>query len=277
MSSSARKKQRRTRAVGSFWRAVRLIAISAFVCLALIAVIFAVVESAQPPLGKQTQTAAACTPTLVTTSSQAPPEKWYSINSGSAADILTAAKCTDMYQSELQGSDIIAQDLHSGTLADPVLVIPYRDDVGLAQYWVVPVVNASNHPLAFLTLIYDPQSRMVQEGEFDAVTGDMFYVNHSFPAVTENGAVASVSTEQHVSMAQGQAAQLIYFPANTIAITEGTDHWNGGGTSPIDPIWRVPGADGQWHFVDHNGQAHLNTDLPVDPSYQPMPASTTIQ
>ncbi|HLW02893.1 MAG TPA: hypothetical protein VKT82_29825 [Ktedonobacterales bacterium] len=278
MSQPARKKNRRsTQRVGSFWRAVRLTAIISFVSLAVIAVVFALVESAQPPLGKHTQTAASCTPTLVSTGGQAPPEKWYSINSGSAADILSAAKCTDIYQSALQGNDIIATALHTGMLANPVLVKPYRSDVGLAQYWVVPVVNASNRPLAFLTLFYDPQSQRIQEGEFDAVTGNMFYTSHAFPAITANAAVAAVSAEQHVALAAGQAAELIYFPADVIGIQQGTNHWNGGGTSVIDPIWRVPGADGLWHYVDHNGQSHPSTDIPVDPSYQPMPASTTIQ
>jgi hypothetical protein len=278
MSQPARKKNRRkTQQAGSFWRAVRMTAIVSFVCLAVIAVVFALVESAQPSLGKRTQTAAGCTPTLVSTSSQAPPEKWYSINSGSAADIQSAAKCTDMYQSAFQGNDIIAAALHSGTLAAPLLVKPYRSDVGLSQFWVVPVVNASNHPLAFLTLIYDPQTQRIQEGEFDAVTGDMFYASHVFPAVTANGAVAAVSTEQRIAMAAGQTAELIYFPTDIVGIQNGTNHWDGGGATVIDPIWRVPGADGQWHYVDHNGLAHLSTDIPVAPSYQPMPSATTTQ
>lgn len=278
MSQPARKKhQRRAQPGRSYWRKVRLAAILSFVCLAIIAVVFALAASAQGLLGRHAQTAGACTPTLVTPGNQIPPQKWYPINSGSAADITSAAKCTDLYQSALQGNDLIASALQTGTLADPVLVKPYRSDVGLSQYWVVPVVNTNNRPLAFLTLLYNPQSRLIQEGEFDAVTGDMFYVNHSFPAVTANAAMASVSTEQHVAMVQGRAAELIYFPADGAAIRAGTDHWTAGGTSVIDPIWRVPGVDGKWHYVDHNGQAHLNTDLPVDPTYQPMPTTTNIQ
>jgi hypothetical protein len=242
----------------------------------VIAVVFALVESAPTSVGKHSQAAGACNPTLITTGNQA--EKWFSINSGSAADIVSAAKCSDMYQSALQGNDPIAAALRAGTLAAPVLVKPYRGDVGLSQYWVVPVVNSTtNHPLALLTFLYDPQSRLIHEGEFDAVTGDMFYANHSFPAVTASAAVASVSARQHVAMVQGRAAELIYFPVDIAAMRAGTAHWAAGGTAVIDPIWRVPGVDGRWHFVDHNGQAHFNTDFPVDPSYLPMPNTTNTQ
>jgi hypothetical protein len=279
MSQPARKKHRRhAQPGGSLWRKVRLAAILSFVCLALIAVVFALAASAQGLLGKHSQTAGGCTPTLVASGNQTPPQKWYSINSGSAADILSAAKCTDMYQSALQGNDIIAAALRAGTLAAPVLVKPYRSNVGLSQYWVVPVVSStSNRPLAFLTFFYDPQTRLIHEGEFDAVTGNMFYVNHAFPAVTANAAIASVSTEQHVVMAQGEAAELIYFPADFAAIQAGTNHWNAGGTTVIDPIWRVPGVDGKWHYVDHDGHTHLSAELPVDPTYQPMPSTTADQ
>jgi len=254
---------------------VRLTAIVSFACLAILAVVFAIVESAPGLLGKHSQAAGTCNPTLLTTGNQT--EKWFSINSGSAADIVSAAKCTDMYQSALQGNDAIAAALRTGTLGAPVLVKPYRSDVGMSQYWVVPVVNTANFPLAFLTLLYNPQSRLIHEGEFDAVTGNMFYANHPFPAVTASAAVASVSARQRVAMVQGRAAELIYFPVDFAGIRAGTNHWTAGGTSVIDPIWRVPGVDGRWHFVDHNGQAHFNTDIPVDPSYLPMPDTTNTQ
>lgn len=279
MSQPARKKRRRrTQPGGSLWRTVRLVAILSFVCLAITAVIFALVESASLPAGKRSQTAGTCNPTLVSPGNGAPAEKWFSINTGSAADIVSAAKCTSMYQSALQGNDPIAAALQAGTLAAPLLVKPYRQDVGLWQYWVVPVVDATtNHPLAFLTFLYNPQTRLIHEGEFDAVTGNMFYANHSFPAVSANAALAVVSAQQHAAIAPGRAAEAIYFPADFAGIQAGTNHWAAGGTSVIDPIWRVPGADGRWHFVDHNGQAHFNADIPVDPSYQPMPATTDIQ
>ena len=277
MSQPARKRiRRRTHSTWSLWRVIRMTAICTFVGLAVLTIGIALAESGQVHFGRHSQTAGSCTPTIVTTGDQQP-AKWYSVNSGSAADILSAVKCTDMFQSASQGTDLIAQALQKGTLATPVLVKPYRSDVGLSQYWVVPVVDANNHPLALLTFLYNPQSHLLHEGEFDAVTGNMFYVNRSFPAITANASVSAVSNQQHATEAQGRAPELIYFPGDLGGVKTGRVKWQAGGTSVIDPIWRVPGADGKWHYVDHDGHAHLNTDLPVDPSYQAMPSATSTQ
>ncbi len=188
---------------------------------------------------------------------------------------MSAAQCTDMFQSALHGNDLIANALQNGTLATPVLVKPYRQDAGMAQFWVVPVVTKNNLPLALLTFFYNPQSRLIHEGEFDAVTGDMFYVSHAFPAISASSAATMVSIEQHVAAAQGQQAELIYFPGDFANARVGPNAWHVGGTAVIDPIWRVPGADGAWHYVDHDGTAHVSTDLPVDPNFQAAPSDTT--
>lgn len=278
MAQSPRKKnRRRTSSARHMWRAVRLSAILSFLCLGIIGVGIALAESAHIPFGQHPQTTGACNPTLIPIGNQGQSAKWFSINSGSAADILSAAKCTDMFQSASQGTDLIANALRTGTLANPVLVKPYRGDVGLTQYWVIPVVASNNHPLALLTFMFNPQSRLIHEGEFDAVTGNMFYMNRSFPAVTATMSIAAVSTEQHMAIVQGRAPELIYFPGDRIGLETGKNSWRAGGTVVIDPIWRVPGADGNWHYVDHDGHAHINTEIPVDPDYQPMPSTTAIQ
>jgi hypothetical protein len=275
MSQSARRARRRTKSARSLWRKLRLPVLLAFFCLAVLVVVFALLEGAHLPLAKSAAGTTSCAATLVTTAGQS--AKWYSIASGSAADVVKAAQCTAMYQNAAQGDDPIAYAMQNGKLANPVLVKPYRSNVGLAQYWVIPVVDASAHPLAFLTFLYDPQSKLLHEGEFDAVTGNMFYVNHVFPAVTANAAVAAVSLQDHVTMIQGQTPDLIYFPGDLVKAETAQHPWQAGGTSVIDPIWRVPGADGTWRYVDHDGHAHLSTDLPVDPNYQSVPSATVDQ
>lgn len=276
MSRSARiKRQRRTQATRLRWRTLRMTAILSFLCLAICAVGLSIAANAQVALGQSTPTASACQLTLITTN-QGQPAKWYSIHTGSAADILSAVKCTDMFQCSIHGTDLIASALQRGTLATPVLVKPYRSDAGLAQFWVVPVVDQNRYPLALLTFFYEPQARLIQEGEFDAVTNDMFYVHHVFPAVTPQRAIAVVQTKQHVAAVQGRMPELVYFPGNFADVKAGGHSWNAGGTTVIDPLWRVPGADGKWHYVDHNGGAHLNTELPVDPTYLPAPSTTAI-
>jgi hypothetical protein len=277
-SRPARNKlRRRSQSIRSHWRSARLTAILSFFCLAVIAFGFALVENTQVVFGQSTQTTSSCKPTTFQTNTYTAPEHWFSIHSGSAADILSAVQCTDMFQSALQGNDLIAYALKNGTLSTPVLVKPYRSDSRLAQYWVVPVVDKNVYPLALLKFIYDPPSRLIHESGFAAVTGDMFYMNHHFPAVQAAGAIAAVSREHHIAALQGRAPELIYFPGDDVGLQAGKYQWAGGGNVIIDPIWRVPGTDGKWHYVDHDGHAHLSTELPVDPAYQPIPATTDIQ
>jgi len=246
-------------------------------CLAVCVIGVALLENTPSAFGQDVQAASGCKATLITRNSQAQPEQWFSINSGSAADIVSAAKCTAMFQSALQGDDLIAKALQTGTLAAPVLVQPYRQDVGLTPFWVVPVVDANNHPLALLGFLYNAHSRLLHEGEFDAVTDNMFYVNRLFPAIDSQAAIAAVSTEQQVAADQGRPPELIYFPGNFSSTKISPTAWHGGGTAITDPIWRVAGEDGAWHYVDHDGHAHLSIELPVDPDYPPMPADTTTE
>ncbi len=211
-SRSAHKKTgHRTRPVLPKWHSLRMTAILSFLCMAVFAVVFAIAANAPVAFGQKPQATDTCAQSLVEIDAQPRPEKWFSIKSESAGDILSAVQCTSMFQSASQGDDLIAYALQNGTLAAPVLVKPYRSDVGLAQYWVVPVVDKSNLPLALLTFFYNPKSGLIHESEFSAVTNNMFYVTHSFPAIKADRAIAAVSTEQHVAAVQGRAPELIYF------------------------------------------------------------------
>lgn len=196
---------------------------------------------------------------------------WVSMRSEAPADILAAAKSTSMYQSALTTSDLIGAALRSGTLAEPVLVMPYRDDVGLPEVWVIPVVNKSGIPLVMLEFEYDAPNHRIYASEFDAVTGNMFYASRPFPAQSPASAMAVLMRERHIAIRQGGAPQLIYFPQDHEGLITGRNHWTAGGTSVIDPIWRIPAADGRWYYVDHDGHSHLGSEIPVDPQFASLP------
>lgn len=178
-----------------------------------------------------------------------------------------------MYRSAVETQDLIGDALHQGRLAAPVLVRPYRDDVGLPEVWVIPVVNSTNIPLAMLEFVYDRPNWQIRASEFDAVTGNMFYATRPFPFVGAGAAVSAVAQQHRVALRQGHAPELIYFPSDHMGLIMGKNSWSSGGTAVIDPLWRVPGADGRWHYVDHNGKAHMHGDIPVDPAYPMMPQS----
>lgn len=280
--ASSRKKRARSRSGGAAfsWRTLRLVGIICFLTLAVVAVTAALMQTSAITFGQKSGSASDCAQLSSTVTDPNDPSStqvWVKVKSPTAADIMTAVRCTPMFQNASVGNDLIARAMHTGRLAAPVLVKAYRHDVGLADIWIVPVVDQNNLPLAMLAFDYDESVQQLRAGEFAAVTGNMFYVSHTFPAISPGMAASAVSVQQHVSMAVSHSAELVYFPADNEGLISGKQKWQGGGTSFLDPIWRVPGVDGHWHYVDHDGHAHLSTELPIQSGYLPVPASITVQ
>lgn len=244
-----------------------------FLCFAFFALSFAVIQSASAGFAQRT-TGGACVTSTVQSGHMA--TVWVKVRTTQAVDVLNAVKCTPMFQNAKNGPDLIGEALHKGTLDNPVLVKPYRQDSGLPQVWVVPVVDQKQLPLALLTFIYDPSQQALRASEFAAVTGNMFYTTHQFPALSAMSVRSIVASTLHVQPLAGRVPELIYFQGDIEGFKAGRNHWISGGTVAIDPIWRVAGIDGHWYYVDHDGKVHLSDEIPVDPSMPPMPASVSV-
>lgn len=260
------------------WRTLRLAGIICFLCLAIVAITAAVMQTSAITFGRSNNANSSCGGlTHAVAIDQNSSAIWVTVRTDSTSDVMAAIKCTPMFQSASSGNDLVARGMQHGHLATPVLVKAYRNDVGLADVWVLPVVDQNNFPLVMMTFVYDESARQLRGGELAAVTGNMFYVNHTFPFISPNAAAAATFSQHHVAMASAHAPELIYFPPDTDGFQAGKYHWQGGGTSYLDPIWRVPGADGRWHYVDHDGQAHLSSELPLEPDYLAVPSSVAVQ
>lgn len=285
MAGSRNRRARRGSHSAAFsWRTLRLAGIICFFSLAVVAMVAALMQYSALTLGRNTSTgnasaAGSCAQlSSVVTDPNDPGGTvvWVKVKAPTAADVMAAVKCTPMFQHASVGDDLIARAMRSGRLANPVLIKAYRHDVGLADIWLVPVVDQNNIPLAMLAFDYDESARELRAGEFAAVTGNMFYVTHSFPAISPDVASSAVSRQHHVAISS-RAAELIYFPADEQSLVTGKQKWQGGGTSFLDPIWRVADASGNWHYVDHSGNAHLSSELPLASGYLAMPTSTAVQ
>ncbi|MBA2678578.1 MAG: hypothetical protein H0U76_09340 [Ktedonobacteraceae bacterium] len=264
------KQSRKQAPIARFFRRIGAIT---FLCLAFFTLGVAVIQSASVGFAQQTG-GGACVTTTVHSGHAA--VVWAKVHTTRAPDVLGAIKCTPMFQNAKNTPDLIGEALSKGTLANPVLVKPYRQDSGLPQVWVVPVVDHNQLPLALLTFIYDPAHQVLRESEFAAVTGNMFYTAHQFPAITSASALSMVVSTHHVQTLAGRAPELVYFSGDIEGFKAGRNHWSSGGTVVIDPMWRVAGIDGHWHYVDHDGKVHLSNDIPVDPSMPAMPSSVSI-
>jgi hypothetical protein len=269
VARSHKQRRKQVPIVRAFRRGVAI----ALLCFAFFALSFTVIQSASAGFAQQTAGGACMTSSVRSGHAVA---VWVKVRTTQAADVLNAIKCTPMFQGAKNGPDLIGEALHRGTLANPVLVKPYRQDSGLPQVWVVPVVDKNQLPLALLTFIYDPSQQALRESEFAAVTGNMFYTTHQFPAINATRAQSIVASIHHVQPLAGRPPELVYFPGDFAGFKAGRNHWTSGGTVAIDPLWRVAGLDGNWHYVDHDGKAHLSNEIPVEPGMPAMPASLSV-
>lgn len=58
--------------------------------------------------------------------------------------------------------------------------------------------------------------------------------------------------------------ELIFFPlADSFLGPQAPHQWLAGGESPLDPMWRIVGADGVSYFVGRDQHAYVQQDLPI--------------
>ncbi|HEY1391600.1 MAG TPA: hypothetical protein VGF38_23900 [Ktedonobacterales bacterium] len=203
-----------------------------------------------------------------------PAIEWAPLPSESPAAVLAAAECTAMFQSARHGGDGISEELGSGTIGQPTLIVPYTSGTLMDTVWVIPVVGPAGYPTAMLEFVYDRQNHRLRAGSFMAVGNYMFYASHRFPYLSATQAMASVWRARHVSLMADRSPELVYFYGSDhlAVITGKAESWIEGGDLAIDPMWRVPGADGRWYYVTpHDMQVRTAGDFPTMSGFPPIP------
>ncbi|HEY7340627.1 MAG TPA: hypothetical protein VH591_07090 [Ktedonobacterales bacterium] len=203
-----------------------------------------------------------------------PAIQWAPLRSESPADVLAAAECTAMFQSARHSNDPIGMALGTGTIGQPVLVAPYASGTLMTTAWVIPVDSPVGYPSAMLEFVYDRPNHRLRAGSFMAVSNNMFYTSHHFPYISATQAVSLVWQARHVSLMADRSPELVYFYGSDhlAVITGKAEAWTEGGDVTIDPMWRVPGADGRWYYVTpHVLKVRTAHDFPTMSGFPPMP------
>ena len=167
-----------------------------------------------------------------------------------------------------------ASALNTGTIGTPALVKPYADGTPSATVWIIPVVGPSGYPTALLEFVYDQSNHRLRAGSFMAVGNNMFYTTHTFPYISAPQATSLVRQSRHVALMAGRSPELVYFfgPDHAALLTGTAQPWTYGGDVDIDPMWRVPGADGRWYYVTpHDLRVRVASDFPISAGNPPMP------
>lgn len=263
----SRRRDRRPRQRIS--RAVRWLAShAAFVLLAL-AVIFALgVMALASHQSSAAGSAADATKPPATTASGAPsapsapsalPAGWVRLASQAPADILAAARQSPLLQtSSGDGGD---HPTDFSRLGAPVLVRALRtDEFGvMPDFYVVPVLNAAGQTTDAIELQLDAGHTAVQV--VAVVTYAQPRPAGRIALADLSAAVAAVGAQHHVTLQSAAQPVLVYIPMDANAPSP----WTAGGASPVDPVWLVPGADGQSHVFGTDGKVYYLRELPGAP------------
>ena len=198
-----------------------------------------------------------------TASAQMPAGEWIALRSNAPADVLAAARQSNMLRQNLAGSsDHVSSVSRLGT---PVLVRALQPTGAAAgqfpDFYVVPILNASGATTDAAELQLSPSHTAIQV--IAIVTYSQPHPHGAIVQVTASLAAATVRTQQHVALRAGASAQLVYFPADAAAQETGQVMWTGSGEYPADPIWLVPGAEGRDHLVGDDGRIYSPAQLPI--------------
>lgn len=194
-------------------------------------------------------------------------DPWIPLKSLAPADVLTAVRQAPFLQlvsSAPPGSEGYTDLSHLGT---PALVIGYRPSHtgGIpgtsSDYIEIPVLDSTG-------MVTDTINANLNVSHSAIYVGSVSGATHSasWPAKLVSASMAAqiVQNQQHVGLRSGQHPMLIFMASvDSIGLQTGKVSWSAGGAGPQDPIWLVPGADGQDHFVGTDGHAYTLAQLPL--------------
>lgn len=192
-----------------------------------------------------------------------PAGEWIPLASVSPANVIAAARRSTLFN-ENASSDGQVHDL--SRLGAPVLV--HALQVSASHAWpdvyVIPILDASGNVVAAAEADLSADHHAIDVSAI--VTFGQPRAPGHLVRLDKQQALTAIQNQRHTALRAGATADLVYFPGNADAQTLGQTHWSGGGESPFDPMWRVPGANQQTYFVGEDGAIYSSNQLPIDPA-----------
>lgn len=262
-SSPQRRKRTTTRSRARRLRVLLGNASFVLLGLAVCALLAAVVGAArQVPVSSAASNGAPPAPAGAAQSTS--PDGWIAVGSTSPAGLIAAARQSALWQEDSASTGDHAHDFTrlgtpvfvravqptdgtGGVRAPDFYVVPILDGHGAATDAAELELNAAHTAVHVVAIVTYTQPR--QTGHIESITA--------------SNALTTLQGKAHTHERAGASPQLVYFPADTTTLAMGPNQWTGGGDYPADPMWVIPGADGQSHFIGDNGQVYLGRELPI--------------
>lgn len=189
-------------------------------------------------------------------------QQWIPLHSTNPGDIIASARASRLFNINAAGNGDTPSLSHLGT---PQLVLAFHAGAatstsGGPDYYLVPIQETAGATLGVVLC-------QVNAGRTAISVVAIVQYAQPRPAglvtrMSAQQAIAAMQTRQHVALHASAAPQLIYFPGSAMAQEAGKLTWVSGGESPDDPVWMIPGADGQQHIVGSDGQVYYVNQLP---------------
>ncbi len=186
---------------------------------------------------------------------------WIPLPSNSSSAIIAAARKSALFNVNRKGSGDFLKDLSH--LETPVLVraLQAPGSVVMPDYYVIPIDNAAGKMVGAAELELNASRTSIQVTSIVTYTSP--HPHGQVSHVAMSSALTDLSSQRRVTPRSGAQPQLVYIPIDAAALETGQVIWNGGGTSPTDPVWLIPGADGQNHIVGADGHAYDMSSVPL--------------
>lgn len=186
---------------------------------------------------------------------------WIRLTSKSPSAVIAAARQSALFHVDRSGSGDYLKDL--SRLENPILVRAYHRPGSpmMPDYYVIPIDDASGVIVGAAELELNKAHNAIR------VTAIVTYPSSrrhgQMALVSLTSATNTLARQRHVGIQARTAAALIYFPVDAHLQETGKIVWKGGGEYPADPIWLLPGADGQQYVVGTDGLTRPASQLPV--------------
>ncbi len=186
---------------------------------------------------------------------------WIPLSSNSSSAIIVAARKSMLFNVNRKGNGDYLKDLSH--LETPILVraLQAPGSIVMPDYYIIPIDNAAGQVVGAAQLELNASHTSVQVTSIATYTSP--HPHGQISLVAKSAALTDLSNQRRVALRSGAQPQLVYIPIDASALETGQVIWNGGGTSPTDPVWLIPGADGLNHIVGADGHAYDLSSVPV--------------
>lgn len=196
---------------------------------------------------------------------QAPASDWIPLTANTPDAVLQAARQSALFNENRSNGGDFAGDL--SRLETPILVRLYKHGNSYvppgADYdeYAIPIDDSSGRIVDVMVCNINASHTAI---EVTMIAGVDPHPHGQLARTPETQAENEALAQHGVSVHAGAHPHLIFIVVDATLIETGKITWKGGGLSAVDPLWVIPGSDGQDHIVGNNGKVYHPNELPLN-------------